>query len=107
MELGVGLRDASLIKVDDDDDDDDQYCHKDNDDDDETCHNDNDEYHDDNCKRWNLGSVYEMLLSSKLMMAITVLVTLAFFGVTMMMTVIFFIPLGDGFDNHDGVIWLL
>ena len=81
---------------DNDDDDDDEYCHKDNDD-----------YPDDNFKRLNLGSVYKMLLSSKLMMAITVLVTLAFFGVIIMMRMVYIISSRVGFDNHDNVIWLL
>ena len=36
---------------------------------------------DDNLKRWNLGSIYKLLLSSKLMMTITILLTFAVFGV--------------------------
>ena len=57
----------------------------DNDEDDYNCHND-----DDNLKRWNLGSVYKLLLSLRLMMVITVLVTLAVFGVTFMMIIFLF-----------------
>ena len=53
--------------------------------DDCNCHNDN-----DNLKRWNLGSVYKLLLSLRLMLVITVLVTLAVFGVTFMMIIFLF-----------------